>query len=713
MRFRTLVGITLIAVGTSVPSRAPAEAQSAQSIVSRIAYESCYFNYWDIYDYVCGIAVLADGVETTVASAGYTPKWSPDGGRIAFTGSSGYPKIQIVSLADLSVYNLTGGQGFDWSPAWSPDGSSIAFISDRTGTQELYRVNTDGTGLVRLTTAIGFNGWFAWSPDGRTIALAQEIGGVSDLYRINPDGSSSVRLTSGLGGIGEIEWSSDSTRILFDCGTEVCVINANATGFARLTATSGRSGVFAPGDGRIAFVTTSFGPAAEIAVRHEDGTIVRVATGTPGTNPVWSPDGASLMFEGTSPIGYEGGCCGGGACNADWSWSSFCSPLYGLYTVDAAGSNLRLLGRGSNPDWLRARSGQPLASYTYHCTGSSCDFDATGSTDPDGSIVSYAWGFGDTTNGTGSTIGHTYNPGGTFLVTLTVTDNAGTASTVSRQIIANAAPTATFVVKCASGLCAFDASGSADPDGTITSYGWTFGDGTTLDQPAGNATATHGYSTGTFTVQLVVRDNAGASATASATVQTVNNPPIASFITTCDGVHCTFNASASADPEGRALQYYLWDFGDASGTNGTAIQQHTYAAPGTYRVVLKVADDASQRSAVESTITVQPGSVHVGDLDGTSTPGAKGSTVASVTVVVHDGAHRPVASAYVWGRWSSGVASACTTDAAGQCTLSTLLKGTGGSFTIQSVERVAYVYRGPNHDPDGDSNGTTITVKKR
>ncbi len=360
------------------------------------------------------------------------------------------PNIQVVSLADLSVYNLTGGQGFDWAPAWSPDGSSIAFVSDRTGTQELYRVNTDGTGLVRLTTAIGFNGRFAWSPDGRTIALARDIAGVSDLYRINPDGSSSVRLTSGLGGIGEIEWSSDSTRILFDCGTEVCVINANATGFARLTASSGRSAVFAPGDGRIAFVTTSFGPAAEIAVRHEDGTIVRVAAGTPGTNPVWSPDGASLMFEGTNPIGYEGGCCGGGACNADWS--SYCTPLYGLYTVDAVGSNLRLLGRGSNPDWLRARPGQPLASFTHHCTGSSCDFDATGSTDPDGAIVSYAWRLGDATNSTGSTISHTYTAGGTFLVTLTVTDNDGTTSAVSRQIVANAAPTATFVVKCASGL---------------------------------------------------------------------------------------------------------------------------------------------------------------------------------------------------------------------------------------------------------------------
>ena len=706
MRLRTLIGITFIVMGTWVPSREPVAAQSPQETVGRIAYESCHFDNWDTYDFVCSVAVLADGIETIVAPVGYSPKWSPDGGRIAFVGDYRAAGIKVVSLADLSIYSLTV-QGSDWSPAWSPDGSLIAFVSDRTGTPELYRVNTDGTGLARLTTAIGFNGRFAWSPDGRTIALARDIAGVADLYRMNADGSSIVRLTSGLGGIGEFEWSSDSTRLLFDCATEVCVINADATGFARLTASSGRSAVFAPGDGRIAFVTTSFGQAPEIAVRHADGTIVRVAATTPGTNPVWSPDGASLMFEGTNPFGTEGCCVGG--CNAD----TYCIQLYGLYTVDADSSNLRLLGRGSNPDWLRARPGQPLASFTYNCTGSSCDFDATGSTDPDGAIVSYVWRFGDATNGAGSTISHTYTTGGTFHVTLSVTDNDGTTSAVSRQIVANAPPTASFVVTCAAGMCTYNASGSADPDGTITSYEWTFGDGATLYQPAGSATATHSYRTGTFIVQLVVRDNAGTSATANATVQTVNNPPIASFVTTCDAVRCTFDASASADPEGRALQYYWWNFGDGYGPNGTAIQQHTYATPGTYRVVLTVADDGGQQATVESTIAVQPGSLHIGDLDGTSTQGAKGSSIASVTVVVHDGDHRRITAAYVVGRWSSGDLGACYTEASGQCTMSTAIKGTSGSFTIQTVEQVAYVYRGTNHDPDGDSDGTKITVRKR
>ena len=155
-----------------------------------------------------------------------------------------------MNLSDLSVYNLPGSQAFDRGSAWSPDGSKVAFVSNRTGIAELDR-NHDGTNLVRLTTAIGFDGRFAWSADGRTIAPDRDVAGESDLYRINTDGTGMVRLTSGLGGIGAFDWSSDSTRIVFGCATEVCVINADATGFARLTASSGRSRVSHPPTGEL------------------------------------------------------------------------------------------------------------------------------------------------------------------------------------------------------------------------------------------------------------------------------------------------------------------------------------------------------------------------------------------------------------------------------------------------------------------------------
>ncbi|HEX6095084.1 MAG TPA: PKD domain-containing protein [Thermoanaerobaculia bacterium] len=67
----------------------------------------------------------------------------------------------------------------------------------------------------------------------------------------------------------------------------------------------------------------------------------------------------------------------------------------------------------------------PVATFTYSATGTSVDFNAAGSYDPDGSIVSYAWNFGDGTTGTGATINHVFPYEGYFTVTLTVTDNSG------------------------------------------------------------------------------------------------------------------------------------------------------------------------------------------------------------------------------------------------------------------------------------------------
>jgi hypothetical protein len=263
-------------------------------------------------------------------------------------------------------------------------------------------------------------------------------------------------------------------------------------------------------------------------------------------------------------------------------------------------------------------------------------------------------------------------------------------------------------------MCTYDASGSADPDGTIVSYEWTFGDGATLDQPSATATATHVYRSGTFTVHLIVRDNGGASATVSTTVQTVNNAPVASFVTICDSVRCTVDASASADPEGRALGSYAWNFGDGYGGSGLR-QEHIYAAPGTYRIVLTVSDDVGQQATFGAGITIPPGSMHVGDLDGTSTAGSRGSSIFNVSVVVHDGDHRPVSNARVIGLWSSREAGGCTTNGTGQCSVSTALKTTqtGTTFSIRTVEHLVYIYNGLNHDAESDSDGTTITIKKK
>jgi PKD repeat protein len=76
----------------------------------------------------------------------------------------------------------------------------------------------------------------------------------------------------------------------------------------------------------------------------------------------------------------------------------------------------------------------PTAAFSYNCSAHVCSFDASGSSDTDGTVASYSWNFGDGT-GTGKTPSHTYGSAGTYTVTLTVTDDVGgTSSPVSKPV---------------------------------------------------------------------------------------------------------------------------------------------------------------------------------------------------------------------------------------------------------------------------------------
>jgi subtilisin family serine protease len=76
----------------------------------------------------------------------------------------------------------------------------------------------------------------------------------------------------------------------------------------------------------------------------------------------------------------------------------------------------------------------PTASFTYSCSGLTCSFNGSGSSDSDGTIASYSWNFGDGTTGSGATVSKTYGSGGTYNVTLTVTDDDGATGSTSQSV---------------------------------------------------------------------------------------------------------------------------------------------------------------------------------------------------------------------------------------------------------------------------------------
>lgn len=118
------------------------------------------------------------------------------------------------------------------------------------------------------------------------------------------------------------------------------------------------------------------------------------------------------------------------------------------------------------------------------------------------------------------------------------------------------------------------------------------------------------------------------------------------------------------------------------------------------------------------TSTPQPsGGMHIGDLDGVASPSFF-YWAAQVTISVHDGNHAPVANANVSGSWSSGFggSASCTTNSSGQCTVRRDVirnSQTSVTYSVTNVTHSSLSYQSSaNHDPDGDSNGTSIVINR-
>ncbi|MDX9841719.1 MAG: PKD domain-containing protein, partial [Desulfobulbus sp.] len=155
-------------------------------------------------------------------------------------------------------------------------------------------------------------------------------------------------------------------------------------------------------------------------------------------------------------------------------------------------------------------------------------FDGTGSKAASGaSITGYAWSFGDGSTTTGASAAHSYTKAGTYTASLTVTDTQGLTNSASTPIVvtapvvvANKPPTAAATATPTSGTApltvSFDGSQSADSDGSIATYLWDFGDGSTAD----GKTASHTYiDAGDYTAILQVTDDKGATDTTAVTIK--------------------------------------------------------------------------------------------------------------------------------------------------------------------------------------------------
>ena len=282
---------------------------------------------------------------TEAPSQDYPAAPLPDGSAVLAVSVTGQEQAQQERLVLLP---LDGGAARTLgpvsarvrSPAWAPDGSWLVFESDSASFRDLYRINADGSGLVRLTDDPQGNFEPAVSPDGRWIAFASSRDGDAEIYVMRADGGEPRRLTAFHRDDWAPAWSPDGATLAFLSSREgadrVFLVDADGTDVRRLdvaaadTSLAEADPAWSPDGRRIALVVRDRAGGARLAVAEVGSGAWSYVTGEDerASQPAWSPDGRHLAY-----VAERGG-------DAD------------LRIVRADGTASAPLVRSPGPDWL-------------------------------------------------------------------------------------------------------------------------------------------------------------------------------------------------------------------------------------------------------------------------------------------------------------------------------------------------------------------------
>ncbi len=146
----------------------------------------------------------------------FAPRFSPDGQRVVMSLGTpdGSSSIFEMDLRTRQPRRLTQSSGIDTGPSYAPDGRQIVFESDREGTQQLYVMNADGSGVQRISSGDGRYSTPVWSPRGDYIAFTKQTSGRFLIGVMRPDGSGERVLTEGYHNEGPT-WAPNGRVVMF------------------------------------------------------------------------------------------------------------------------------------------------------------------------------------------------------------------------------------------------------------------------------------------------------------------------------------------------------------------------------------------------------------------------------------------------------------------------------------------------------------------
>jgi PKD repeat protein len=421
-------------------------------------------------DYASGCGVAAnvddldvdDGVVVTPIIKSLTPGSGPVGtvvdiGGINFTGASSVDfngtAASFTVDSDTEIHATvpagarTGpitvttptGSGSTWfgvaptissfTPSCGPAGATVDIIG------------MSFTGATRVTFG-GTETSFTVSSDSEIHAVVPSGWDLGPISVATPGGSakSSSSFTGPCDTPPIITWFTPSSGPV---GTTVDIFGYDFTGATSVTFNGTATGFTVDSDSEIHATVRSGTTTGPVAVTTPNGTgrtsqyftVTAAAPTISSFTPTSGPVGASVDILGTSFTNATGVAFNG--TSATFTLDSD-SEIHATVPEGATTGQITVTtpaGTGtSSSSFTVVDDAPPVARFTFSCAELTCSFDAGASSDPDGTIQTYGWHFGDGTGSSGKSVAHTYAQAAAYPVTLTVTDNAGAAASESQTV---------------------------------------------------------------------------------------------------------------------------------------------------------------------------------------------------------------------------------------------------------------------------------------